>query len=360
MTAFSVHTSASQTVALNVLASIQTRYNAAQKQASTGYKVADAADNASVFAVAQGIRANLASYDTIQQSLNDGLSAVKTALTGATTISNLITSMTATLTSLASGTLTTAERATYSTQFVSEVNEIRYNIIPGSSYNGNNLLECNIGTVSNPFTGDYFTNFTPASPLILPAGLNGVQLTIANQNLFGGSAGTDGWLGLARVAFYVATDTHGVTSTVNDTVSTAFLGYGHGVERGLWDRTLISSQIALAALAPVSESTMAYITGTATVGVASVFGSALANFQNQVNAALGSLGADYTNIGNQITFVQSLNEASTDALGNLVDANLSKTSAQLTALATQQKLATEALSVINSQSKNLLSLFKAA
>ena len=50
----------------------------------------------------------------------------------------------------------------------------------------------------------------------------------------------------------------------------------------------------------------------------------------------------------------------TTVLGNLVDANLANASAQLTALQTQQQLATQALSIANSQPSNILSLFKGA
>ncbi|KAK0350754.1 hypothetical protein LTR94_027714, partial [Friedmanniomyces endolithicus] len=45
-------------------------------------------------------------------------------------------------------------------------------------------------------------------------------------------------------------------------------------------------------------------------------------------------------------------------VGNLVDADLAKESAKLTALQTKQQLGVQALSIANSSSQTLLSLFR--
>ncbi|VDC48616.1 Flagellin [Brevundimonas mediterranea] len=45
-------------------------------------------------------------------------------------------------------------------------------------------------------------------------------------------------------------------------------------------------------------------------------------------------------------------------MGNLVDADLAKESAKLTALQTKQQLGVQALSIANSASQTLLSLFR--
>ena len=90
----------------------------------------------------------------------------------------------------------------------------------------------------------------------------------------------------------------------------------------------------------------------------SLFDGALSNFTQQVNSALASLGASAINIQLQLTFNQSLADSLTTGLGNLVDANLAQASAKLTALQTQQQLATQSLSIANSQPNTILSLFK--
>jgi flagellin len=61
---------------------------------------------------------------------------------------------------------------------------------------------------------------------------------------------------------------------------------------------------------------------------------------------------------NQLTFVQNLQDTLDTGIGNLVNANLGKESAQLTALQTKQQLGIQALSIANQSSSVLLSLFR--
>jgi flagellin len=76
------------------------------------------------------------------------------------------------------------------------------------------------------------------------------------------------------------------------------------------------------------------------------------------NSALGQLGTGATALQNQLTFVQNLQDTLDTGIGNLVNANLGKESAQLTALQTKQQLGIQALSIANSSSSALLSLFR--
>jgi len=76
------------------------------------------------------------------------------------------------------------------------------------------------------------------------------------------------------------------------------------------------------------------------------------------NSALGQLGTGATALQNQLTFVQNLQDTLDTGIGNLVNANLGKESAQLTALQTKQQLGIQALSIANQSSSVLLSLFR--
>jgi flagellin len=348
MTDFSINSNVGAQVALDSLSTTQFNLDKVQNEVSTGYKVSDAQDNAAVFAVAQGVRANLASYDSVNTALGDGSSLTNVAISGATSVSNLLTNITQSLTELSDGSISDAQRQTYTANLKSQIDEVQ-TFIQGSTYNGINLLGASQGTYGASAGG--YTAFTAPANVSVLSGLNGVSLTIHATDLTGGTAGTDGFLGLARLVYQVG------TGTAQDTVATAALGTA---TTGLVSRSEVAQNEALAALAAVSNSASAYFTTGATAGTTSVFGAALANFTTQVNAALGSLGADNSNINAQITFVQSLSDAANTGLGNLVDANLAQASAQLTALQTQQQLATQALSIANSQPQNILSLFKNA
>ena len=75
-------------------------------------------------------------------------------------------------------------------------------------------------------------------------------------------------------------------------------------------------------------------------------------------STLATLGTQSKSLGRQITFVNKLQDAMEAGVGNLVDADLAKESAKLTALQTKQQLGVQALSIANQGSSILLSLFR--
>jgi flagellin len=77
-----------------------------------------------------------------------------------------------------------------------------------------------------------------------------------------------------------------------------------------------------------------------------------------VTSSLATLGTQSKSLGRQITFVNKLQDAMEAGVGNLVDADLAKESAKLTALQTKQQLGVQALSIANQGSSILLSLFR--
>ena len=78
----------------------------------------------------------------------------------------------------------------------------------------------------------------------------------------------------------------------------------------------------------------------------------------KVTSSLSTLGTQSKSVGRQLTFVNKLQDATEAGIGNLVDADLAKESAKLTALQTKQQLGVQALSIANQSSSILLSLFR--
>ncbi|WP_395943182.1 flagellin [Brevundimonas sp.] len=78
----------------------------------------------------------------------------------------------------------------------------------------------------------------------------------------------------------------------------------------------------------------------------------------EVTASLSTLGTQSKSVSRQLTFVNKLQDATEAGIGNLVDADLAKESAKLTALQTKQQLGVQALSIANQSSSILLSLFR--
>lgn len=77
-----------------------------------------------------------------------------------------------------------------------------------------------------------------------------------------------------------------------------------------------------------------------------------------VTDSLSTFGTQSKSIGRQLTFVGKLQDALETGVGNLVDADLAKESARLTALQTKQQLGVQALSIANQSSSILLGLFR--
>jgi flagellin len=77
-----------------------------------------------------------------------------------------------------------------------------------------------------------------------------------------------------------------------------------------------------------------------------------------VNSAVAKLGTISNAITTHLTFISNLQDSLTQGVGNLVDADVAKESAQLTALQTKQQLGVQALSIANASKQGLLSLFR--
>ena len=107
---------------------------------------------------------------------------------------------------------------------------------------------------------------------------------------------------------------------------------------------------ALAAFTAAANFTSA-ATASALVGTLT---TALTN----VNAAVAKLGTASNALETHLKFVSKLQDTLTAGVGNLVDADVAKESANLTALQTKQQLGIQALSIANQSSSVLLSLFR--
>jgi flagellin len=77
-----------------------------------------------------------------------------------------------------------------------------------------------------------------------------------------------------------------------------------------------------------------------------------------MTSAASSLGSISSRIETQESFVSDLSDSIEAGVGRLVDADMNEESTRLKALQTQQQLAIQALSIANSDSQNVLSLFR--
>ena len=122
-----------------------------------------------------------------------------------------------------------------------------------------------------------------------------------------------------------------------------------------------SSQVTVAAQDLSLGGANVTLTATTSISTATLASAAISTVETSitnVNDALAKLGTSENALTSQITFVGNLQDTIDTGVGNLVNANLAKESAQLQALQTKQQLGIQALSIANSSSSSLLSLFR--
>jgi len=99
-------------------------------------------------------------------------------------------------------------------------------------------------------------------------------------------------------------------------------------------------------------------TEIATAGAASAAVTKLESSIANVNTALSALGSGSKRLELQGTFVNKLSDSIEVGIGNLVDADLAKESANLQSLQVKQQLGLQALSIANQAPSTVLGLFR--
>ena len=157
--------------------------------------------------------------------------------------------------------------------------------------------------------------------------------------------------------------------TINQVVSTAeFNGYNL-IKSGAGAFKALSTDDATKSMtiSAFSLNINAAGTGTITIKTTSVIATAstaateLATIKSSitaVNTAIAQMGAQARRLDNQNVFINKLKDALLAGVGNLVDADLARESARLTALQTKQQLGTQALSIANQKTGILAALFR--
>lgn len=109
------------------------------------------------------------------------------------------------------------------------------------------------------------------------------------------------------------------------------------------------------------ETTVEGAAFTALDGTSAVADTLIGEIQTMRDAVLtagATLGAQSSQIGDQMEFVGAMRDALKSGIGVLTDTNMEEASAKLQALQVQQQLATQSLSIANQAPQNILSLFR--
>jgi flagellin len=298
----SVNTNIAAQVALQSLNKTTTDLQATQKRISTGYRVADATDDGGAYAVAQRVRADVSALTSVNQQLGSAKGLVTTSLNGLTTISDYMTQAKDLLVKIANGGNSQDQRDQYVASYKTLVKNVA-DTVDQSTYNGQTLLGAASGSVAAS-SKNVINNETGATSTLSAEDVSGIASTLA---------------GLIGATF-------SRSSTGVDTFTAAAAGA---------DQTAASTALSAS-------------TGTTSFAAAQL---GIANKLNQV-------GADSNMIDQTVKFNSGKIDSLNAGLGALVDADLSKESANLQALQVRQQLGTQALSMANQSPQSLLSLFR--
>lgn len=138
--AMSVQTNQSALLALQNLNKTSDQLSDAQSRISTGLAVQNAKDNASVWAIAQGQRADIGALGAVKASLNRAASISDVALSAGESISDLLNQIKAKVVAAKDTSLDTTSRAAMNNDFQALLRQIS-NVVRNATFDGANILD---------------------------------------------------------------------------------------------------------------------------------------------------------------------------------------------------------------------------
>ncbi|MGP9813369.1 flagellin N-terminal helical domain-containing protein [Rhodopseudomonas sp. NSM] len=309
----SLLTNTSAMTALQTLRTVSSNLATTQNRISTGFRVATASDNSAYWSIA-----------TTMRSDNEALSAVSDALgLGAATVDTMYTALTSVvgdsksgLTAMKAKLVAAREPGVDRAKVQAELSAIQDDLENTSGlavFNGENWLTVDSSAAGYNATKSVVSSFTRVGGTVA---IKTIDIDIDGLKLYDPAGGTPA--GIMDKDVTVGTTTASVA-----TIDISALTDSAADLQTLNDYVAIVDQ----ALSAVTQ-------------------------------ASADLGAVKTRIDSNSNFVKSLRDAIDRGVGQLVDADMNAESTRLQALQVQQQLGIQALSIANSGSQSILSLFQ--
>ncbi|WP_298899062.1 flagellin [uncultured Mesorhizobium sp.] len=321
----SIMTNASALTALQSLNATNKSLQQTQARISTGYRVAEAVDNAAYWSIATTMRSDNQALSTVQDSLGLGASKVDTAYTGMNKAIDTINSIKVKL--VAAYGSTDAEKEKFQTEIETLQKQMK-SYADGATFSGTNMLSVSTasGTAADVKIVSAFNRDASGK-----ASISTIDVNVESIKLYDAGAAPDakGILDTARLGTTGAATTSAQDPTLGDDPATG-------------------DTYSVAKLS---------VKGASDGQISQMMNVVDAALKDMTNAAT-TLGAAKSSIDLQKTFTTSLMDSIDRGVGQLVDADMNKESTRLQALQVQQQLGIQALSIANSSSQSILSLFK--
>jgi len=325
-------TNASALTALQSMNTTNKALEVTQARISTGYRVAEAADNAAYWSIATTMRSDNKALSTVQDALGLGASKVDTAYTAMSKAIDSVNEIKVKLVSAVGA--TAADKDKIQTEIATIQKQLK-SFADSATFSGSNWLSVNSTTAAgNPSAG------THADAQIVSS--------------FNRDAAGNVTLGKISV----------VVQSIKLYDSAATTAQTRGILEGLRLGTSgLRDDTAVAATANVTAALDGYSIATLTVvgfNDAQITQMIAVNDKalSEMSDAATRLGAAKKQIDLQKTFTTSLMDSIERGVGQLVDADMNKESTRLQALQVQQQLGIQSLSIANGNSQTILSLFR--
>jgi flagellin len=378
--------------ALQTLSMVNKSLSTTQARISTGQKVASASDNAAYWSIATTMRSDNSALASVQDALGLGAAKVDTAYAG---MDQAIEYVKQIKDKLIAAQEPSADRAKLQGD-ISQLQEQLRGIAESASFSGENWLQADLSggpvtkSVVSSFVRDGSGNVSvktidyalDATTVLFDTGGNtaildktstvegnSVTLNInvggvvseytvaafttddviaagAGSSTFNGDYANDGTADYVKVA-----DDTWVLAVDQSTVTDQEVQFDDGTD--VWAVDTSSAPASTTS----SVDTLSISTATTSSQLDGML-QMVDDAMTEMTTAAASLGSISSRIEMQNDFISKLTDSLDRGIGRLVDADMEEESAKLSALQVQQQLGIQALSIANSGSQNILSLFR--
>ena len=308
----SINTNVAAMTALQTLTQTNKQLTQTQSRISTGYRVADASDNAAYWSIATTMRSDNSALSTVQDALGLGAATVDIAYTGVNSAIKVVDQIKSKL-------VAARQPGVDRGKIQSEITELQAQlrgIADSASFSGENWLGVDSGDPGYNATKTIVSSFSRSGGVVT---IGTMSIDLEDLKLFD----VDNQSGILDTQS--TTTNGGVTYSVSGTDAVNV-------------SALTDSPDDLADLEEI-------------IGVVDGVISSMTD-------AATKLGASKARIGIQQDFVKTLMDAVSRGIGQLVDADMNEESTKLQALQVKQQLGVQALGIANTSSQSILSLFQ--
>ncbi|ASY61731.1 Flagellin protein FlaA [Sinorhizobium sojae CCBAU 05684] len=387
----SILTNIAAMAALQTLRSIGSNLEETQAHVSSGLRVGEAADNAAYWSIATTMRSDNMALSAVQDALGLGAAKVDTAYAGMDSAIEVVKEIKKKL-------VAATEDGVDKNKIQEEITQLQDQLVSiseAASFSGENWLQTDLssGTVTKSIVASFvrddsgnvsvkkvdyalststvlfdtvgdtaiLDNLTSIEDDSITLNINVGGVTSAytvtaytiedviadTGSVFTGDSATGGALSYVKVA-----DDVWVAAVDQTTVATQEVAYDDGTTSWAVDTTAAPATVTTASVATLT------IDANTTSGQLDQLIQMVDDALEAMTSAAADLGSIGMRIDLQEEFVSKLTDSIDSGVGRLVDADMNEESTRLKALQTQQQLAIQSLSIANTSSENILTLFR--